>query len=108
MGDLLGSPRVASRFLAPFFALLRHLDPNRGRLRETLLFRIFGWRPKIQIFFAGWDGPAAGAARPASHREACGGTEAAREERIKGIIMRCMSDAIIPALKHRIPSELRS
>src|SRR5437016_2674641 len=99
MGDLLGSPRVASLFLwyfsivsanSMFFLFINcympctfrreHCPPGRNNDKGT----------------------------PGTHREACSHrcpyTTLFRSRKITWTI----SDAIIPALKHRIPSELRS
>ena len=82
MGDLLGSPRVAFPFLFVLFSKIVFCPS----LRHVIFVFLGG---TVQVM---------------GKAEATGGADAG----IKGRRTQGMSDAIIPALKHRIPSELRS
>src|SRR5438105_3972107 len=99
MGDLLGSPRVASLFLwyfsivsgnSMFFLLItcympwtfrrEHCPPRRNNTTGT----------------------------PGAHREACGhGRGDVKELHLREVIW-CSLDVVIQTLNHRIPSDLRS
>ena len=91
MGDLLGSPRVAFPFLFVFISKIVFCP----FLRHVIFVFLGG---TVQVM-----GKAEG--EPARRSHGRGGRGGAG---IKGRRTHGMSDAIIPALKHRIPSELRS
>src|SRR5438105_14129461 len=99
MGDLLGSPRVASLFLwyfsivsgnSMFFLLITCYMPWTFRREHC---------PPCRNNTTG---------TPGAHREACGhGRGAVKTLQIGRVTCR-ESDAIIPAVKQRIQTELRS
>ena len=91
MGDVLGSPRVAF----PFFSIFRRYDSLIFPAHPAIVaFRTIGVRGSEILQEAVAQGP-----RVVS---GCLGA------RIRGRSRASMWDAIIPALKHRIPSELQS
>ena len=95
MGDLLGSPRVASLLFAPFYN------------RHGEFSAVFFYGPSCSAFLN--RKMVVRVVKSSAHRKIVRftrevhGAASIRQNRVHN-----MSDAIIPALKHRIPSELRS
>ena len=112
MGDLLGSPRVAPLFytLLKLKEYLVVMSAFFHFLMEVLLFlcAFFGWASckGEEAIGVGWDPRGVKGCRDGSGwvgMGRAGGGDALRGERRDNTM-----GAIIPALMHRIPSELRS
>src|SRR5437868_3391651 len=99
MGDLLGSPRVASLFVW-YFSIVS------GNSMSFLLITCYmPWKFRRKHSPTSRNNTKG---TPEAHRKAHGHGRGAYTTFFQTKITWIISDAIIPALKHRIPSELRS